>query len=176
MFKLKYAAWCVVFLTGFALFAAPVAATGQTEARDSTASSAFAAVPPFAPGTETWDAPDGEHCEVPVLNWVRLGQEFSPGQCSPQKSERARVTLRANLNKHQPMSLLLEWQIFKKGKIVFRCTGPTTLFYTDANQVDQHYSFTAKPGTDIQTANLYVTAYGWSSLEWSTTGRCVKTP
>jgi hypothetical protein len=70
----------------------------------------------------------------------------------------------------------VEWQIKRNGKIRFRCTGPKTLFYNDSNLREQIYKFTAKPGTDIQAVNLYVTVYGWSNLEWRTTNRCVNIP
>lgn len=167
----------MALLCGLALFAAPTDAISRDTTRDTiTFRDAFAVSPPFAPATTQWDAPDGERCDVPVVNWVQLGQQFTPRQCAGDKRERARVTLRANLDKQQPMALIVEWQIKRNGKILFRCTGPKTLFYNDSNLRDQIYKLTVKPGTDIQAVNLYVTVYGWSNLEWRTTNRCVNIP
>lgn len=159
------------------LFVAPVdARSSRTNYHAETADLVYDAAPPFAPNVMTWDAPDGERCEVPVVNWVKLGQQFTPQQCGGEKRERARVTLNAALDKLQPMALIVEWQVIRNGKIRFRCTGPKTLVYTDSNLQDQIYRFSAKRDTDIQAVNLYVTVYGWTNLEWHTTSRCVKAP
>lgn len=126
---------------------------------------------PIAPDVAALSA---ERCEVPVIWWMRAGNQLLPKKCSPQRHEQGTLRVRAAIDRDRPMGLIVEWQILVRGKIKFRCTGPIALYYDSDNNTDRFFKWNVKPNQDLQAANLYVTVDGWSALEWDAASRCVK--
>lgn len=158
------------------IFAAPVKATQERDLQDIfPVQDANLVEPPFTPEAVRAATVRGR-CPVPVLWWVRSNQNMLPRQCKPQKNEQATFSLYPTLDKVQPMSLLIEWQVLARDKIQFRCTGPITLIYPDNHQLIHTYRFTAKPEQDIQAVTMYFTVYGWTNLLWNASSTCIKNP